>query len=100
MGRKRVRTWQPALDRSGDGTGCRRPAQRGDPNSFDSSPAIFTASRGRLADVRGLGRVIQMAVISAEAAAHHVLVHGTEYNQEGIATTFNGRCSSTAIRFR
>jgi hypothetical protein len=47
---KRVYVWQPAL------AGCRRPTQRGGPNDFESSPAIFTASRGRLAHVRGLGR--------------------------------------------
>ena len=39
--------------------GCRRPAQHGGTKNFDPSPAILTASRGRLAHVRGLGRSIQ-----------------------------------------
>src|SRR5216684_9182813 len=78
MGRKRVYAWQPALDRSDEGTGCRRQTQRGGPNYFDSRPAIFTASRGRLAHVRGLGRSIQMVRISAEPVAQDVILHGTE----------------------
>jgi hypothetical protein len=39
--------------------GCRRLAQHGGTKNFDPSPAILTASRGRLAHVRGLGRSIQ-----------------------------------------